>query len=101
MPDRSRLDEATIAERLKELPGWTRDGEEIRREFEAPSFAAGIELVVAVAAAAEEADHHPDIDVRWTKIRFALSTHSAGGLTALDFALANRINTLATTHNAH
>ncbi|RFU40072.1 4a-hydroxytetrahydrobiopterin dehydratase [Actinomadura logoneensis] len=94
------MDEAAIAERLEELPGWSREGGEIRRGFEAPSFAAGIELVVAVAEAAEEADHHPDIDVRWTTVRFALSTHSAGGLTALDFALAHRIDALAAAHGA-
>ncbi|MFC4907466.1 4a-hydroxytetrahydrobiopterin dehydratase [Actinomadura gamaensis] len=100
MPDRGRLDEDAIAERLEELPGWSREGEEIRREFEAPSFAAGIELVVAVAAAAEEADHHPDIDVRWRTVRFALSTHSEGGLTGLDFAMARRIDGLAAEHGA-
>lgn len=98
--DRSRLDEAGIAERLKELPGWSRVGEEIRRDFEAPSFRAGIDLVVAAADAAEEADHHPDIDVRWTTVRFALSTHSEGGLTRLDFAMAHKIDGLAVEHGA-
>ncbi|WP_026411218.1 4a-hydroxytetrahydrobiopterin dehydratase [Actinomadura oligospora] len=100
MVDRSRLDEAGIVERMAEVPEWSREGEEIRRAFEAPSFAAGIELVVAVAAAAEEADHHPDIDVRWTTVRFALSTHSEGGLTRLDFAMARRIDGLAAEHGA-
>ncbi|MCP2343260.1 4a-hydroxytetrahydrobiopterin dehydratase [Actinomadura rupiterrae] len=98
MPD--LLDEAAVAGRLKELPGWSLDGREIRREFEAPSFAAGIELVVAVAADAEEANHHPDIDVRWTKVTFTLSTHSEGGLTHLDFDAARRIDGLAVEHGA-
>ncbi|MBW8482570.1 4a-hydroxytetrahydrobiopterin dehydratase [Actinomadura parmotrematis] len=89
------LDDAQIAARLAELPGWTRAGDEIRRTLQAPSFLAGIGLVARVAEAAEEADHHPDIDIRWRTLTFALSTHSEGGLTAKDFALAAAIDRLA------
>ena len=77
---------------LAELPDWRVDGGRLLRTVKAPSFLAGIDLVVAVAAEAEDMDHHPDIDVRWRDITFALSTHSAGGLTRLDVDLAHRID---------
>jgi 4a-hydroxytetrahydrobiopterin dehydratase len=94
------LDDAAITGRLKELPNWTRDGQEIRRRVKAPSFLAGIEVVREVARAAEDADHHPDIDIRWRTLAFALSTHSAGGLTGKDFDLAARIDAIASSHGA-
>ncbi|MGS2806347.1 4a-hydroxytetrahydrobiopterin dehydratase [Nocardia sp. MW-W600-9] len=82
--------EITIA--LATLPDWSRDGDAITRTVQATSFPAGIELVREVAAAAEAADHHPDIDIRWRTLRFTLSTHSAGGLTANDTAMAHTID---------
>ena len=60
-----------------------------------------IRLVAEVAQAAEDANHHPDIDIRWRTVRFALSTHSAGGVTSKDTALAGRIDELALAHEAH
>ncbi|GAA3955838.1 4a-hydroxytetrahydrobiopterin dehydratase [Actinomadura viridis] len=94
------LDDTAVTARLEELPGWTRDGAEIRRRLKAPSFMAGIEMVAEVARAAEAADHHPDIDIRWRTVTFALTTHSAGGLTARDFDLAGRIEEIAAAHGA-
>ncbi|NKX88512.1 4a-hydroxytetrahydrobiopterin dehydratase [Nocardia coubleae] len=82
--------EITIA--LATLPDWSREGDSITRTVKAPSFLDGIELVRKVAAAAEQADHHPDIDIRWRTIRFTLSTHSAGGLTGQDTAMAHVID---------
>ena len=79
---------------LAGAPEWDRDGESIVRTVEAPSFPAAIDLVVAVGRVAEEADHHPDIDIRWRTVTFALSTHSAGGLTEQDFALARAVDAL-------
>ncbi|MCA2206124.1 MULTISPECIES: 4a-hydroxytetrahydrobiopterin dehydratase [Nocardia] len=84
--------EITIA--LATLPDWSRDGDAITRTVKAPSFLDGIELVRRVATAAEQADHHPDIDIRWRTIRFTLSTHSAGGLTGQDTAMAHVIDDL-------
>lgn len=86
------LDDDAITEALTSLPHWAREGESIRREVRAPSFLAGIELVGAVARAAEAADHHPDIDIRWRTVTFTLSTHSEGGITAKDVALAGQID---------
>jgi len=95
-----RLDDAAIAQRLAAVPKWARSGDEIRREFTAPTFLAGIDLVSDVARVAEDADHHPDIDIRWRTVVFALTTHDAGGLTALDFDLAERIDGIAGTYGA-
>jgi 4a-hydroxytetrahydrobiopterin dehydratase len=83
--------DAEIAEALAGLPGWERVGDEIVKQFELPSFPAAIAFVVRVGFLAEKADHHPDIDLRWRKVRLALTTHDAGGLTELDFALAREI----------
>ncbi len=82
--------ELTIA--MATLPEWSREGDAITRTVQAASFLAGIETVHKVAVAAEAADHHPDIDIRWRTLRFTLSTHSAGGLTALDTAMAHTID---------
>ena len=84
---------------LAHLPGWSGDEKQISRSVKAPTFAAGISLVDAVAQVADEMDHHPDIDIRWTTVTFACSTHSKGGVTDADIALARRIDELANTHN--
>ena len=74
---------------------WRRDGERIVGTYRCAGFASAIELVVAVAAAAEAADHHPDIDVRWDTVTFALATHESGGITHRDLDLAVTIDRLA------
>ena len=89
------LGEPELAMLTERLPQWqvARDG--LVREVEAPTFPAAIEWVVMIAQAAEAMDHHPDIDIRWRRLRVALSTHSAGGcVTDLDVALAMRINAI-------
>ena len=88
------LGEAEIAEALTALDGgWTRRGEELVRVYEARDFPAAIRLVDDVAVLAEEADHHPDIDIRWRTVTFALCTHSAGSrITELDVSMARRID---------
>jgi 4a-hydroxytetrahydrobiopterin dehydratase len=77
------------------LSGWTREGDAIRRDVTADTFAEGIRLVDRVAEAADERNHHPDIDIRWTTVTFRLSTHSTGGLTQNDLDLAAEIDRLA------
>ena len=86
------MNEDEITQALETLPHWRRDGDSITRSVDAPSFLEGVELVVSVARAAEAADHHPDIDIRWRTVTFTLSTHSEGGLTGKDFALAGEID---------
>jgi 4a-hydroxytetrahydrobiopterin dehydratase len=75
---------------LKALPEWSRRGQVIRRRFEFTGFLGSIKFVNRVAAKAEKADHHPDIDIRWNKVTLALSTHTEGGLTAKDFSMARQ-----------
>jgi 4a-hydroxytetrahydrobiopterin dehydratase len=93
MPDRLTPEE--VESKLHELPAWSGDVSGLRRTVQAESFPAGIELVRRVAEVAEELDHHPDIDIRWRDVTFALATHSVGGVTELDFGLARRIDELA------
>lgn len=89
------LSESDITAALADLPTWSRDGDSLTQTIECPDFPAAIAFVVRVAEAAEAADHHPDIDIRWRKVTFTLSTHSDGGITGKDTALAHQINDLA------
>ena len=73
---------------LAQHPAWTLDGETIGRTYRFDDFAGAMGFVTQVALRAEVAGHHPDIDVRWNKVRLALTTHDAGALTAKDTALA-------------
>ena len=86
------LADEEITRRVSALPGWERKGNEIRRTYRFDSFMDAIAFVNRVAGLAESADHHPDIDVRYDRVRLGLSTHSAGGLTRRDFDLAARID---------
>jgi 4a-hydroxytetrahydrobiopterin dehydratase len=78
-----------------DLTGWRVEADSLVKSVEAESFAAGIRLVDAVAVVADERDHHPDIDIRWTTVTFRLSTHSEGGITLSDVDLAAEIDRLA------
>lgn len=91
------LSDSQLSDGLAALPDWTRSGDAISRTVDAPTFPDAIELVRAVADAAETAQHHPDIDIRWRKVTFVLSTHSDGGLTEKDLALAATIDQLASS----
>ncbi|HEY6472008.1 MAG TPA: 4a-hydroxytetrahydrobiopterin dehydratase [Acidimicrobiales bacterium] len=73
---------------------WTRQGDELTALVKLHDFAASLEFVNAVGAAAEAANHHPDIDIRYNKVRLTLTTHDSGGITLLDLALADVIDRL-------
>ncbi len=94
--DRTQLTPEALKQFLAEHPEWKHEGGMIRRTYEAPTFLAGIDFVSRVAMAAEAADHHPDIDIRWRKVTLALVTHDAGGLTWRDTKLAAEADTLFT-----
>jgi 4a-hydroxytetrahydrobiopterin dehydratase len=79
---------------LPDLNGWERKEGALRRAVKFPEFLAGIEAVRRVAERAEEKDHHPDIDIRWRTVIFALVTHSEGGITDKDLALAHDIDAI-------
>lgn len=89
-----RLDETAIADALADVPGWSRSGNAIARAYVFPTFPEAIAFVERVADAAETANHHPDIDIRYRTVRLMLSTHDAGGLTRLDFDLARTCDRL-------
>lgn len=88
------LSDVEIQRALGGLAGWARRGDALTKTYTFPTFARGIAFVGRVAAAADAMDHHPDIDVRYTKVTTTLSTHSAGGVTALDLQLASEIERL-------
>lgn len=88
------LTDAEVRDALTTLDGWSGDTQALRRTVELPSFASAIDVVVHVADVAEMLDHHPDVDIRWRTLTFALSTHSAGGVTMRDVNLARRIDTI-------
>jgi 4a-hydroxytetrahydrobiopterin dehydratase len=83
-----------VQESLRSLPRWKLEGKEIVRRYEFPDFAAAIVFVNQVAEQAEKAGHHPDIDIRYNKVRLALVSHDKGGLTKRDMAMAVTIDSL-------
>jgi len=91
------LSEAAIHEQLTTLSAWQVEGTELMKEFRFSSYLAGIEFVRRVAVLAEAMNHHPDMCIGWRKVTVRLSTHSAGGLTRLDFALAGQISAVEST----
>ncbi|GAA4740383.1 4a-hydroxytetrahydrobiopterin dehydratase [Modestobacter marinus] len=94
MPRPSRFSPDDAAAALRDLPLWSGGVEGIERTLQLPTFRAAVEAVSAIADVAELLDHHPDMDLRWTSVRVAVVTHSAGGLTELDLELARRVDTL-------
>lgn len=89
-----KLNSAQIKTALASVPDWKQEDSSITRTFEFKDFPAAIRFVDALAAIAEKEWHHPDIDIRWNKVRLVLSTHDAGGLTEKDFNLAKRFDAL-------
>lgn len=92
---RAKLSDLEIRRALASLPGWSRKGNVVTKTYSFARFADGIRFVSQIADIADAMDHHPDIDVRYTEITFALSTHSAGGITQMDLDLAAKIEEAA------
>jgi 4a-hydroxytetrahydrobiopterin dehydratase len=88
------LPDDAIARELAALGGWSREGGEIVRTYDRGNFNGSIAFVNAIAAAANAADHHPDIAIAWNHVTVRLSSHDAKGLTERDFALARTIDGL-------
>jgi 4a-hydroxytetrahydrobiopterin dehydratase len=89
------LSDDEIDAKLRERPGWSREGDSLVREFKFEDFQASIDFVNRITPPAEEMNHHPDISISWNKVNLTLSTHSEGGITENDFELASRIDPLA------
>ena len=91
----SRLTDEEITTGLAPLVGWERSGDEIVKEYRLGNFKDSVAFVVRLSYEAEAANHHPDLDIRWNRVRVALSTHSEGGLTAKDLDLAAAVEALS------
>lgn len=92
-----KMDETRIISALSSLRDWQRAGQIISRTYQFKDFPAALQFVNTVGDLAEQAQHHPDIDIRWNKVTLALTTHDAGGLTEKDFALARQCDALASS----
>jgi 4a-hydroxytetrahydrobiopterin dehydratase len=90
-----RLDERQVREAMGGVPGWTLEGNAIRRQFTLGSFVDAIAFVTRLAFDAENADHHPDIQINYKRVTLVYSTHSEGGLTEKDFAGARIADSIA------
>ncbi len=91
----SALSPQQAQSRLTALPGWQIQSNPLVRTFQFPHFLASLDFVNRLGQLAEQAGHHPDIDIRYNRVHLALTTHDAGGLTHKDFDLAAQIQTLA------
>jgi 4a-hydroxytetrahydrobiopterin dehydratase len=92
---KTKLSDLEIRRALASLPGWSRKGEALNKTYSFARFADGIRFVDQVAALADGMNHHPDIDIRYTNVTFALSSHDAGGITQRDLDLATAIEKAA------
>jgi 4a-hydroxytetrahydrobiopterin dehydratase len=90
-----KLAKDDVKARLKTMPGWKLDDGEIEKDYKFKDFKESMLFVNAIARAAEAMDHHPDIEIKYNRVEIALSTHSEGGITERDFALAAQIDSVA------
>jgi len=95
-----KFTETRVAEALKATPEWSLAGDAIQRTYQFADFAGSMRFVNAVAAAAEVAQHHPDILIRYSRVTLTLATHDAGGITEKDFDLAGRADRFAADFGA-
>jgi 4a-hydroxytetrahydrobiopterin dehydratase len=84
-----------IDKHIRAMPGWRQVGSSLHKKFTLKTFSAAMELINRIADAAEKANHHPEIDIRFNVVEITLSTHSAGGITTKDLTLAQQIDELA------
>jgi len=89
------LSDVEIEEKLAGLAGWERKGGAIEKSFKHGDFVASVHFVDSIVAPAEGMNHHPDLAISWDTVTVTISTHSEGGLTANDFELAAKIDSLA------
>ena len=86
-----KLQAGELEQVLRDTPGWDLAGGKLQREWTFEDFVAAMKFVNRVAEIAEDAGHHPDIDIRYNRVKLGLVTHDAGGITALDAAMAARL----------
>jgi 4a-hydroxytetrahydrobiopterin dehydratase len=93
----ARLSDDEITERLEKLDGWSHEGDAIVKEYDCNDFVGSVKFVDALTPVAEEMNHHPDLKISWDTVSVSITTHSEGGLTANDFELARKIDSLGGT----
>ena len=91
----ARLSDQEIEQALTESDGWSREDDAIVKEFDRGDFAGSVDFVNAIAPSAEEMNHHPDLEISWSKVTVKITTHSEGGLTGNDFELARKVDAAA------
>jgi 4a-hydroxytetrahydrobiopterin dehydratase len=91
----AKLSEAEVDARMSELPGWRREGDKLRRQFQFADFVTAFSFMTRCALVAEKMDHHPDWSNVWNKVDVTLWSHDAGGITDRDFRLAQAMNAAA------
>jgi 4a-hydroxytetrahydrobiopterin dehydratase len=91
----AKLSEAEVDARMSELPGWRREGDKLRRQFQFADFVGAFSFMTRCALVAEKMDHHPDWSNVWNKVDVTLWSHDAGGITDRDFRLAQAMNAAA------
>jgi 4a-hydroxytetrahydrobiopterin dehydratase len=91
------LNETELRERLKQLPHWTLSGNALERAYEGKSYTDALAALNRIAQRAEETDHHPDMTLVWKKLTIRYSTHTANGVTELDFNAASQVDALLET----
>lgn len=89
------LNDEQIESSLAGLGGWSRSGDAIAKEFDRNDFTGAVAFVGKIVDPANDMNHHPDVAISWSTVKITISTHSEGGLTAADFELAAKIDTLA------
>lgn len=89
------LEDSEIEAKLGELDGWSRDGGAIVKDFDRGDFVGSIKFVDSLVEPAEAMGHHPDLAISWATVTVSITNHAAGGLTAADFELASKIDSLA------
>ena len=90
----AKLSETELQQAMQNLPGWSVRDNAIERNYKFADFVAAMVFVNRVAELAEQAQHHPDIDIRYNQVKIALSTHDAGGITQKDADMAAKIAAL-------
>jgi 4a-hydroxytetrahydrobiopterin dehydratase len=90
----TKLNIAQLRKALATVPQWKKRAAAITRTYEFKDFPAAVKFVDSIARIAEKAWHHPDINIRWNKVKLTLTTHDAGGLTKKDFELARKFDRL-------
>jgi 4a-hydroxytetrahydrobiopterin dehydratase len=88
------LTDSEIEARLSEHPGWERRGDAIAKTFERGDFVGSVRFVESLVGPAEAMGHHPDVEISWDRVTVSIATHSEGGVTAADFELATKIDSL-------